>query len=94
MIYKNQPNSWDKIVAIAAILCFIFWVLEKIPIVSNFILFGIVYEAGGWVRSAVITIWCSLYFLVKWVMNRFAPNKIYLYGFLLSIHTINNAICF
>ncbi|SFN21670.1 hypothetical protein SAMN05421741_102154 [Paenimyroides ummariense] len=84
----NRLNDWDKIVAIATILCFIFWVLAKIPIVWDFIPFGILYEAGGWILSALITIVCSLYFLVKWILNRFSLRMIYLYGFLLGVFTL------
>lgn len=84
----NRLNDWDKIVAVATILCFIFWVLAKIPIVWDFIPFGIVYEAGGWILSALITLISTVYFFVKWIINRFTLNKIYLYGFLLSILTL------
>ena len=37
----NRLNDWDKIVAIATILCFIFWVLAKIPAMYDFIPFDI-----------------------------------------------------
>lgn len=40
----NRLTDWDKIVANATILCFIFWVLVKIPIMWDFVLFGVVYE--------------------------------------------------
>lgn len=84
----NRLNDWDKIVAIATILCFIFWVLAKIPAMYDFIPFDIVYESVGWSISPIITVICSLYFLVKWILNRFSLRKIYLYGFLLGVLTL------
>lgn len=84
----NQLSDWDKIAANAAILCFIFWVLAKIPAMHDFIPFGIVYESVGWSISPIITILCTLYFFVKWVMKRFTLKKIYLYGFVLGFLTL------
>jgi len=85
----SQPyNQLDKIVVNATILCFIFWVLAKIPIEWDFIPFGIVYEAGGWILTAFITIGCSLYFLVKWIRSKFTLSKMYVYCFMLSILTL------
>ncbi|MEG1377717.1 MAG: hypothetical protein RSC81_11615 [Myroides sp.] len=82
----NRLNDWDKIVATATILCFIFWVLAKIPILWDFVLFGIIYEMGVLI-SVVVTVLCILYFFIKWV-NVLALKKIYLYGFLLGVLTL------
>lgn len=82
----NRLNDWDKIVAIATILCFIFWVLAKIPILWDFVLFGVIYEMGVLV-SVVVTVLCTLYFFIKWI-NVLTLKKIYLYGFLLGVLTL------
>ena len=82
----NRLNDWDKIVAIATILCFIFWVLAKIPILWNFVLFGVIYEMGVLI-SIVVTVLCTLYFFIKWI-NVLTLKKIYLYGFLLGVITL------
>lgn len=84
---KNLTD-WDKIVCVASVLCYVFWVLAKIPVMYDFIPFDIVYESVGWSISPIITILCLLYFFVKWIMNKFSLNKIYLYGFLLGVLTI------
>lgn len=84
---KNLTD-WDKIVCVASVLCFVFWVLAKIPVMYDFIPFDIVYESVGWSISPIITILCLLYFFVKWIMNKFSFNKIYLYGFLLGVITL------
>ena len=84
----SRLNDWDKIVAMATILCFIFWILAKIPAMYDFIPFGIVYESVGWSISPIITVICSLYFLVKWIMKGFTLNKIYLYCFLVGTLTL------
>lgn len=59
----NRLTDWDKIVAIATILCFIFWVLAKIPIMRDFVLFGVVYEMGVF-PMILLAVLCTLYFLV------------------------------
>ena len=82
----NRLNDWDKIVATATILCFIFWVLAKIPILWDFVLFGVIYEMGVLV-SVVVTVLCTLYFFIKWI-NVLTLKKIYLYGFLLGLLTL------
>jgi len=82
----NRLNDWDRIVATATILCFIFWVLAKIPTMYDFIPFDIVYEAG-WILSIVITVICTIYFFIKWI-NVLTLKKIYLYGFLLGVATL------
>ena len=82
----NRLNDWDKIVATATILCFIFWVLAKIPILWDFVLFGVIYEMGVLI-SIVVTVLCTLYFFIKWI-NVLALKKIYLYGFLLGVLTL------
>lgn len=82
----NRLNDWDKIVAIATILCFIFWVLAKIPILWDFVLFGVIYEMGVLI-SIVVTVLCTLYFFIKWI-NVLTLKKIYLYGFLLGVLTL------
>ncbi len=84
---KNLTD-WDKIVCVASVLCYVFWVLAKIPVMYDFIPFDIVYESVGWSISPIITILCLLYFFVKWIMNKFSLNKIYLYGFLLGVLTL------
>lgn len=84
---KNLTD-WDKIVCVASVLCYVFWVLAKIPVMYDFIPFDIVYESVGWSISPIITILCLLYFFVKWIKNKFSLNKIYLYGFLLGVLTI------
>lgn len=84
---KNLTD-WDKIVCVASVLCYVFWVLAKIPVMYDFIPFDIVYESVGWSISPIITILCLLYFFVKWIMNKFSLNKIYLYGFLLVVLTL------
>lgn len=88
MKLNNNLTVWDKIIGTTTILCFIFWILAKIPEMYDFIPFGIVYESVGWLISPIITVLCSLYFLIKWVMNKFTLNKIYLYGFLLGLITL------
>ena len=60
----NRLNDWNKIVATATILCFIFWVLAKIPLLWDFVLFGVFYEMGA-LLSIVITTLCTFYFLIK-----------------------------
>lgn len=60
----NRLTDWDKIVAIATILCFIFWVLAKIPIMWDFVLFGVVYEMGVF-PMILLAVLCTLYFLVR-----------------------------
>ena len=82
----NRLNDWDKIVATATILCFIFWVLAKIPIMWDFVLFGVIYEMGVLI-SVVVTVLCTLYFFIKWI-NVLTLKKIYLYGFLLGVLTL------
>jgi|GEM_PF-1975284 len=82
----NRLNDWDKIVAVATILCFIFWVLAKIPILWDFVLFGVIYELGVLI-SVVVTVLCTLYFFIKWI-NVLTLKKIYLYGFLLGVLTL------
>lgn len=82
----NRLTDWDKIVAIAAILCFIFWVLAKIPTMLDFVLFGAIYEMG-FLISIVVTVLCTLYFFIKWI-NVLMLKKIYLYGFLLGVLTL------
>ena len=82
----NRLNDWDKIVATATILCFIFWVLAKIPILWDFVLFGVIYEMGVLI-SVVVTVLCTLYFFIKWI-NVLTLKKIYLYGFLLGVLTL------
>lgn len=82
----NRLNDWDKIVAIATILCFIFWLLAKIPILWDFVLFGVIYEMGVLI-SLVVTVLCTLYFFIKWI-NVLTLKKIYLYGFLLGVATL------
>ena len=82
----NRLSDWDKIVATATILCFIFWVLAKIPILWDFVLFGVIYEMGVLV-SVVVTVLCTLYFFIKWI-NVLTLKKIYLYGFLLGVLTL------
>lgn len=82
----NRLNDWDKIVAIATILCFIFWVLAKIPILWDFVLFGVIYEMGVLI-SVVVTVLCTLYFFIKWI-NVLTLKKNYLYGFLLGVLTL------
>ena len=82
----NRLNDWDKIVAIATILCFIFWVLAKIPILWDFVLFGVIYEMGVLI-SIVVTVLCTFYFFIKWI-NVLTLKKIYLYGFLLGLLTL------
>lgn len=82
----NRLSDWDKIVAIATILCFIFWVLAKIPILWDFVLFGVIYELGVLI-SVVVTVLCTLYFFIKWI-NVLTLKKIYLYGFLLGVLTL------
>lgn len=82
----NRLNDWDKIVATATILCFIFWVLAKIPILWDFVLFGVIYEMGVLI-SVVVTLLCTLYFFIKWI-NVLTLKKIYLYGFLLGVLTL------
>ena len=82
----NRLNDWDKIVATATILCFIFWVLAKIPILWDFVLFGVIYEMGVLI-SIVVTVLCTLYFFIKWI-NVLTLKKIYLYGFLLGVLTL------
>ena len=84
---KNLTD-WDKIVCVASVLCYVFWVLAKIPVMYDFIPFDIVYESVGWSISPIITILCLLYFFIKWIMNKFSLNKIYLYGFLLGVLTL------
>lgn len=84
---KNLTD-WDKIVCVASALCFVFWVLAKMPVMYDFIPFDIVYESVGWSISPIITILCLLYFFIKWIMNKFSLNKIYLYGFLLGVLTL------
>ena len=64
---NNRLNDWDKIVAIATILCFVFWVLAKIPIVWDFVLFGVIYEMGVLI-SIVVTVLCTLYFSLNGLM--------------------------
>ncbi len=59
----NRLTDWDKIVAIATILCFIFWVLAKIPIMRDFVLFGVVYEMGVF-PMILLAVLCTFYFLV------------------------------
>ena len=83
----NRLTDWDKIVAIATILCFIFWVLAKIPIMWDFVLFGVVYEMGVF-PMILLAVLCTFYFLVRLIINRFTLNKIYLYCFLLAILTL------
>ena len=82
----NRLTDLDKIVAIATIFCFIFWVLAKIPLLWDFVLFGVFYEMGA-LLSIVITTLCTFYFLIKWI-NVFTLKKIYLYGFLLGVLTL------
>lgn len=84
---KNLTD-WDKIVCVASVSCYVFWVLAKMPVMYDFIPFDIVYESVGWSISPIITILCLLYFFVKWIMNKFSLNKIYLYGFLLGFLTL------
>jgi len=76
----NRLSDWDKIVATATILCFIFWVLAKIPILWDFVLFGVIYEMGVLI-SVVVTVLCTLYFFIKWI-NVLTLKKIYFYGLL------------
>ncbi len=83
---NNRLNDWDKIVAIATILCFVFWVLAKIPIVWDFVLFGVIYEMGVLI-SIVVTVLCTLYFFIKWI-TVLTLKMIYLYGFLLGVLTL------
>lgn len=59
----NRLTDWDKIVAIATILCFIFWVLAKIPIMRDFVLFGVVYEMEVF-PMILLAVLCTFYFLV------------------------------
>lgn len=82
----NRLSDWDKIVAIATILCFIFWVSAKIPMMWDFVLFGVIYEMGVLI-SVVVTVLCTLYFFIKWI-NVLTLKKIYLYGFLLGVLTL------
>ena len=82
----NRLTDWDKIVAIAAILCFVFWFLSKTDF-SGSVLFGVVYEMGVFPMMALGII-CTGYFLIKWIINKFTLNKIYLYGFLLGVLTL------
>lgn len=87
MNINHRLTPWDKIASLVTLLCFIFWILAKIPFLWDFALFGIFYEIG-----ALLTIVCSvlatIYFLVKWIMNGFTLNKIYLYCFLVGILTL------
>ncbi|MBS7320374.1 MAG: hypothetical protein KIG55_02115 [Myroides sp.] len=84
----SNLTQWDKITSALIILCFIFWVLAKIPKMHDFIPFGILYESGGWLISLLITILLSVYFLIRWIVHKFTFNKIYLYGFLLALATL------
>lgn len=73
----------DKTASIATVLCFIYWILVKIP--TNF--FAFIYEAT-WLYGILIALVCPIYFLVKWIMNKFTFKKIYFYAFLLGVVTL------
>jgi len=60
--------------------------LAKIPILWDFVLFGVIYEMGVLI-SVVVTVLCTLYFFIKWI-NVLTLKKIYLYGFLLGVLTL------
>lgn len=84
----NYLTDLDRIIFVVTILCFVFWILAKIPEMYDFIPFDIVYESVGWSISPLITILCTGYFLIKWVKNKFSVSKIYIYGFLLGVITL------
>jgi len=83
--YKKQ-KAIDKAFSIMLVFCFIFWFLSKTEVVG-FVLFGVVYEMGVF-PMILLAVLCTLYFLVRWMMNRFTLNKIYIYGFLLGVITL------
>ena len=76
---KNTSNltQWDKIASALIILCFIFWILAKIPKIHDFIPFGILYESGGWLISLLITILLSVYSLIRWIVHKFTCMVFY-----------------
>ncbi len=84
---KNNINIDDKVFGVILIFCFVFWVSAKIPVFFEFIPFGIVYYAF-WPFVALFAITCTLYFMYKWIKNRFTFSKIHFYGFLLGLITL------
>jgi len=83
----KKINKTDKTFGILVVFCFIFWVLAKIPVAFEFIPFGILYQAT-WLVVALLALTCTLYFLYKWIKNRFTFSKIHFYGFLLGLITL------
>jgi hypothetical protein len=80
-------NDTDKAFGIMQLLCFIFWILVKIPVLHQFVLFGVLYEAG-WILTAILCIICSSYFFYKWIRAQFSLSTVYFYGFTLGIITL------
>jgi len=82
----RQLSLTDKVSSIMLLFCFIFWFFSKTE-VAGFVLFGVIYQIGVF-PMILLTVLCTSYFLVRWIMNRFTLNKIYFYGFLLGILTV------
>ncbi len=83
----EKINQTDKVFIILTIFSFTFWVLAKIPIAYEFLPFNIFYYTS-WLVVCLLAITCTLYFLYKWIKNRFVFSKIHFYGFLLGLITL------
>ncbi len=83
----RNNGTVDKIFILVLVLCLIFWIIAKIPIIWDFILFGVIYQLI-WALMMLLTGICTIYFIIKWFLNRFSLRKIYLYGFLLGVITL------
>lgn len=74
----NRLTDWDKIVAIATILCFyILGICEDT--------FYIILMLSR--KQVAFTVICTIYLFIKWI-NELELKKIYLYGFLLGLLTL------
>lgn len=83
----SKSKQTDKVLSIVIVFCFIFWVLVKIPLLWDFVLFGVFYEMGA-LLTIIITVLCTFYFLVRWIMEKLTLKRIYLYSFLLGVITL------
>ncbi|MGM0636175.1 MAG: hypothetical protein ACQESK_08925 [Bacteroidota bacterium] len=80
-------NQVDQIFLLLVAFSFVFWVFAKIPIMYEFLLFDIAYQAG-WMFVAVGAVVSTLYFLYRWIRHKFKFSEIHFYGFLLGVVTL------
>ncbi len=86
MMMKSTINTTGKILSPILLLCFLFWVLVKIPAIGSSQFFMVFYESG-WLQLILATIACTLYFVYQWVRNKFKFNY-YFYNVILGLVTL------